>query len=198
MRDHREWVNPDEQWGTRIQLDRNRIVRVTLPEEYPGKRLARVKRELAAIPLLTAPDWFMEQVAGGSSEGPAFDVTEAGRTDRLAVLKAALPIGWPAREMLLATDRNVNDYYLYLRELRFLHFLASLRARAERALRDVLMVARGCSDISLEVIAHDLCTTADISDYIRQFEDGDLSFSEVKDIIFQEPGLAKVARRRVA
>lgn len=192
-----EWVQPDDRWGQRIELDRDRLVRVSLPENHPEKRVSGIKRDLADIPLLTRPDWFMEQVSGQSTDGPAFDFSEAARTDRLAVLQAALPIGWSGREMLMSTDRNINDYYLNLRELRFLHFLASLREEAEGALRDVLTIGRSLSGVTAEVTAHDLCTPADISRYIHQFEAGELSFSKVTDIIYQKPGLAKVERRRV-
>ena len=85
-----------------------------------------------------------------------------------------------------------------LRELKFLHFLASLRERAEAALRDILVVARGICEVSSEVIAHDLCIPEDISRFIRQFEDGELSFSKVREIIFQKPGLARDGERRIA
>ena len=192
-----EWAQPDDRWGKRIELDRARLVRVTLPGDYADRRLARVKRDLAAIPLVTSPDWIMEREAGKSPGGPAFDVREAARTDRLAVLQAACPIGWSGREMLLSTDRNINDFYLNLRELCFLHFLVSLRAEAETALRGVLAVASNLFGFKVEVTAHDLCTPADISRYIRQFEEGELSFSLVAEIIYQKPGLARVKRRRV-
>ena len=192
-----EWVQSDDRWGKRIALDRDRLVRVTLPKDYADKRLVGVERDLAAIPLLTSPDWFMEQVSGQSTDGPAFDFSEAARTDRLAVLQAALPIGWSGREVLMSTDRNINDYYLNLRELRFLHFLASLREKAEGALREVLTIGRSLSGVTAEVTALDLCTPADISRYIHQFEAGELSFSKVTDIIYQEPGLARVERRQV-
>lgn len=192
-----EWVQPDDRWGRRIELDRDRLVRVTLPEEYADRRLAKVEEELADIPLMTRPDWFIKQVSGNSTDGPRFDFSEAARTDRLAVLQAALPIGWSGREMLLSTDRNINDFYLYLRELRFLHFLASLRTKAETALREVLTIARNLCGLAVEVTAHDLCTPADISGYIGQFEDGEIPLSRVSDIIFQKPGFARVGRRRI-
>ena len=192
-----EWVTPDDQWGSAIELDRDRVVRVELPNKYSSKDLNTVERDLAAVPLMTTPGWSMEQVSGQNSGGPVFDFKEAARTDRLAALQAALPIGWPAREVLMSSDRNINEYYRYLRGLRFLHFLASLRVEAEAALRDVLMIARDLCDISAEVTSYDLCTPADISEYIRQFEAGELSFSKVRDIVFQRPGFAKDAQRRI-
>ena len=192
-----EWFTPDDQWGNEIELDRDRVVRVTLPNEYSRKDLTTVDRGLDAMPLMTSPAWIMEQPSGQISGGPVFDVKEAARTDRLAVLQAALPIGWPARETLMSSDRNINEYYNLLRELRFLHFLVSLRVEAEAALRNVLMIAHDLCGISAEVTSYDLCTPADISEYIRQFEAGELSFSKVRDIVFQRPGTAKDAQRRI-
>ena len=190
-----EWVQLDDRWGQRIELERDRLVRVSLPRGYPEKRLARVKQDLAAMPLLTRPEWAIEHLVEPRAGDPVFDFNEAARTDRLAVLQAALPIGWHAREVLM--DRNVNEYYRYLRELRFLHFLTSLREEAEGALREVLTIGRSLSGVTVEVTAHHLCTPVDIGRYIHQFEAGELTFSKVTDIIYQKPGLAKVERRRV-
>ena len=190
-----EWVQADDRWGQRIELDRDRLVRVSLPEDYTEKRVARVKRDLSGMPLLTRPDWAMQHFVEPKTGDPVFDFEAAARTDRLAVLQAALPIGWHARELLM--DRNVNEYYRYLRELRFLHFLTSLREEAEGALREVLTIGRSLSGITVEVTAHDLCTPVEISKYIHQFKAGELPFSKVTDIIYQEPGLAKIERRRI-
>ena len=136
-----EWYGDNGEWGTVLELDADRMVHVGLPDAYPSEVLARVVTDLAEIEFSPTPPWVIEQWTGSQGDVPPYDAGEASRTHQLRLAQASLPIGWTARELYLGSARAVGDYYHYLRELRFLHFLASMRACAEEALRHVLELA---------------------------------------------------------
>ena len=127
----------------------------------------------------------MEQWTGSRSGAPPYDAAEASRTRQLRLAQAALPIGWTARELYLGEHRAVSEYYHYLRELRFLHFLASLRSCAEDALRQVLTLAGERCGFKASVTALGVHTPDEVEVLIQKFEAGALPFSAVNDIIFE-------------
>ena len=71
-----------------------------------------------------------------------------------------------------------------LRELRFLHFLASLRSCAEDALRQVLTLAGDRCGFRASVTAFGVHTPDEVNLLIQRFEAGDLPFSAVNDILY--------------
>ena len=64
---------------------------------------------------------------------PSFDLEEHVTKKELSVFQTALPVGWTARE-LYSRSRLTSDYYYFMRELRFLHYLVSMREMAIEAL----------------------------------------------------------------
>jgi len=74
----------------------------------------------------------------------------------------------------------------YWRELRFLHFRASMRERAEEALRCVLALASERRGFEGSVTANGLHTPSEVRGFIEEFERGELAFSAVNDIIFEK------------
>ncbi len=125
-----EYEQPGD-WGKQILLDRDRMVQVSLPAVYPSDLLSRVVSDLSTLDPNVTPRWVTDSWVGQNPGAPRFDLTEVIRTHKLRVAQAALPIGWTGRESYHASPRTVSDFYHYSRELRFLHFKAALRAKAE-------------------------------------------------------------------
>ena len=180
-----EWHRDKGEWGVVIELDADRMVHVGLPDAYPSEVLTQVIRDLAEIEFNLTPPWVMEQWTGSQSDAPPYDAGEASRTQQLRLAQAALPIGWTARELYLGQHRAVSEYYHYLRELRFLHFLASLRSCAEDALRQVLTLAGDRCGFKASVTAFGVHTPDEVEVLVQKFEAGALPFSAVNDIIFE-------------
>ncbi len=179
-----EWYRDKGEWGGVIDLDPDRMVHARLPDEYPSEVLTRVTTDLAAIEFELTPPWVMDHWAGSKREAPPYEADEALRTHQLRVAQAALPIGWTARELHIGQHRAVSDHYHYLRELRFLHFLASLRVSAEDALRQVLTRASETCGFKASVTAFGVNTPDDVAASIREFEAGALPFSAVNEILY--------------
>ena len=192
-----EWFRHQDQWERQIELDTSRMVRIVLPDAYPSHLLTRVVRDLADVAsiadLATVMDPWNPERPGGS----LFDAKEFIRTRDLAIIKAALPIGWTAREILLWPRRQTNEYYYYWRELHFLHFLTAMRARAEDALRQVLALAGDKCGFVASVTAHGVHTSEEVQELIHKFEAGDLAFSSVNDIILEKFTAQHSKQRRV-
>ena len=180
-----DWFEGEADSGEEIELDRDRMVHVGLPEKYPGPLLSQVVRDLSEIEPSVPPAWMMDKMTGQRQDTPPFDVKAFFRTERLRTIQAALPIGWTARESLGGQLREVNDYYHYWRELRFLHFCLSMRARAEDALRQVLKLAGETCGFVASVTANGLYTPSRVETLIREFERGELSLSAVSDITWE-------------
>ena len=179
-----EWHRDKGEWGVAVELDPDRMVHATLPEVYPSEVLMQVVADLAEIEFGLTPPWVMEQWGVGYRRGPAYDASEAARTRQLRLAQAALPIGWTARELYLGQHRAVSDYYHYLRELRFLHFLAALRSCAEDALRQVLTLASDRCGFKASVTAFGVPTPDEVDALVHQYEAGDLPFAAVNDILY--------------
>ena len=179
-----EWYRDKGEWGVVLELDADRMVHVGLPDAYPSEVLTQVITDLAEIEFSLAPPWVMDQWTGSKREAPPYDADEASRTQQLRLAQAALPIGWTARELYLGEHRAVSEYYHYLRELRFLHFLASLRSSAEDALRQVLTLAGERCDFKASVTAYGVHTPDEVEVLIQKFEAGALPFSAVNDILY--------------
>ena len=179
-----EWYEDNGKWGTVLELDADRMVHVGLPDAYPSEVLARVVTDLAEIEFSPTPPWVIEQWTGSQGDVPPYDAGEASRTHQLRLAQAALPIGWTAREFYLGSDRAVSDYYHYLRELRFLHFLASMRACAEDALRHVLELAGERCGFKATVTSFGVWTPNEVDALIQKFEAGDVPFSAMTDILW--------------
>lgn len=192
-----EWYSRDVEWEREIELDPNRMIHVTLPDAYPGQLLNEVVRGLAAIELEITPPWVMEHWTGQRPDVPPYDVSEAIRTQRLRVAQAALPIGWTGREIFLGSNRELGDYHHYWRELRFLHFRASMRERAEEALRQILALASQRCRFDVRVTAHGIHTPDQVRAVIEAFEVGELAFSTINDVIFENADGAAPQTRRV-
>ena len=179
-----EWYRDKGEWGTVLELDADRMVHVGLPDAYPSEVLAQVITDLAEIEFDPTPPWVIEQWTGSQSDAPPYDAGEASRTHQLRLAQAALPIGWTAPELYLGPHRAVSEYYHYLRELRFLHFLASLRSCAEDALRHVLELATERCGFKASVTSFGVWTPDEVEALIQKFEAGDLPFSAMNDILW--------------
>ena len=160
---------------------------MSLPKEYPCQLLLKIESDLveadAYDPLKT--QWMMDQVTRQNRNAPTFDSREANRTHRLRILQAALPIGWTAREIYYDSNRFLGEYYRIWRELRFLHFRASMRERAEGALHQVLSMAGTVCGFNASVATSGLCTPLEVEEIIRDFEASRITFSKVYDIIYE-------------
>ena len=192
-----DWHRGGDDWELEVELDAGRMVYVSLPDAYSSQLLMQVVRDLAEVDPSVTPDWAMERWAGQRQDSPRFDVSEAIRMQRLRIAHAALPIGWTARETFFGPNSQSSDYYHYWRELRFLHFLSSMRVQAEEALRQVLGLAgRRCGFVA-SVIAHGVYTPDEVQGFIRKFEAGELAFSAVNELIFENVKDAEPEGRRV-
>ena len=181
----------ESDWGREIELDADRMVHVTLPKSYPSGRLSQVVRDLSLVRPAVRPARLVNQ----AGDPRVFDIGEAMRTERLRVSQAALPIGWTARENSYGPERQMNDYYFHLRELRFLLFRSLMRERAEDALRRVLSLAKERCSFAASVTAYGLHTPDEVEEFIRDFKEGNLTFSTVSDLIF-ETGKDEYSRQR--
>ena len=181
-----DWYPEDEAWGQTVELDPDRMIHIPMPEAYPKDLIGSVMSELAEISTFPTPDWARRQMIGQYPGAPRFDHAEAYRIERLRILEAALPIGWTAREAFLSQSSRVMSYYYYLlRELRFLHFVASMRERAEVGLVQVLQIAGERCGFSVNVTTHGVITPAEVCGIIGAFESGSLSFAAVREIKYQ-------------
>lgn len=181
-----EWVSWDDSWAQDIELEAQRMVHVTLPDPYPSELLAQVVRDLADIDRALLPTWAMEQMTGQRQDAPRFDVSQAQRTERLRLAQAGLPIGWTAREIILAPNTYTTEYYHAWREFRFLHFRSAMRLRAEEALRRVLAIAAAECGFTVSVTAYGVRTPDEVDGLIHQFEAGNIPLSAVTDIQFEQ------------
>lgn len=179
-----EWYRGNGEWGTVLELDAERMVHVDLPDPYSSEVLAQVVADLAEIGFSPTPPWVIEQWTGSQGDVPPYDDGTASRTHQLRLAQAALPIGWTGRELYLGSDRAVSEYYHYLRELRFLHFVASLRSRAEDALRHVLDLASESCGFKATVTSFGVWTPNEVDALIQKFKAGDVPFSAMHDILW--------------
>ncbi len=182
-----------------IELDDERMIGVSLPEKYPRQLLTKLAEDLAETDLydpLMEP-WIMEGMTGQRSDAPAIDINEANRTKRLRIAQAALPIGWTAREIYSVADRHFSDYFHCWRELRFLHFKASMREQAEEALRKVLSIAGAECGFDATVTAHGVFTPPEVEQIILEYEVGKITLSTASDIIFEKSDSAYSKDRRL-
>ncbi len=180
-----------------VELDDKCMVHVYLPEKYPSGLLKRLVEDLVEVDVNDnlMPQWAMEKMTGQRRNTPAFDFSEATRTQRLRILQATLPIGWAAREIYYGENRNLGDYYFYWRELRFLHFRSSMRERAEKALQQVLAIAGERCDFKARVTARGLYTPTEVEEVIKRYEAGDIPLSAVNDIIFENANGTQISER---
>ena len=167
-----DWYPGDDELDSEVELDPGRMINVSLPAAYCSQLLMQLVRDLAEVPSALIPPWHLEQMADRRLDAPFFDHAEASRTERLSIAQAALPIGWPAREALYGPSRQMSEFYLYWRELRFLHFRSSLRARAEDALRKVLKFAGEKCGFVASVTANGLYTPQESEELLERFQKG--------------------------
>ena len=187
-----DWDPGDDEWKPEVELDADRMVYVPLPDAYPSQTLKQVVGDLADVSPDVMPDWAMNQW-----DDPPFDIGEFARTQRLRILQAALPIGWTARENLRYPHSNVSDYYHLWRELRFLHFCASMRERAEDALRQVFTLASERCGLLASVTSHGLHTPRAVEELMRKFKAGDLALSTVEDLVRERVNDTRSEQRRM-
>lgn len=166
-----------------VVLPSDRMVNATLPGVYPSEVIGRVIQDLAGHNDLEVYQAGYARMTGRRDVPWNFDVREASRIKRRRLLQDTLLIGWTAREDFRYTaNREISDYYLHLRELRFLHFVASMREKAEGALREVLSLVGQRCGFTFEVTAHGINTPGEVDVLIDKFKKGDLSFSTISDI----------------
>ena len=180
-----------------IDLETERMIHVVLPDAYPDGVVAKVVCDLANIDSSIVPDWVMMRFAGQRPEAPFYDVVEASRNRQLRIIQAGNPVGWSAREVFLSTSRSIGEYYRNLLELRFLHFVASMRASAEDALREALTRASEACGFTVSVTGNGIYTPQEVVGFIEEFEAGDLAFSTVHDIIWGKGGGKQPVQRRI-
>lgn len=182
----------------RILLPTDRMVRATLPGAYPSEVLNRVITELAKHDDSEVLRWGFANVTGQGEVPRNFDFKEASRVKRLRLLQAALPIGWTAREILRPMDsRELSDYYYFLREMQFLHFIASMREQAEGALQDVLILAGERCGFTFTVTAQGIYTPDEVNSLIEQFRRGEIPFSTLSDIVRENAESDSLSRKRI-
>ena len=190
-----DWFEAESNWTDPLVLNPDRIVHVSLPNRYSRRTLNRVIDELAEIPSTSTPDWTMGKITGTNPSAPDVDVTEIRRISALRVLQITQPIGWPARQRLLAPHQDINPYYLARRELQFLHFIASMRERAEKALVEILQILSGIFMFSAGVTTTGVPTPNDMCGFLRNLETGHLSYSEINDITYPRGDAAHLGHR---
>ena len=194
-----DWLVDDGEWGNAVTLDDSRMIRVQPPTAYPSHIVHRVTGDLAKIRPDLMPDWVAATMRGDRTDAPYFDVAEVSHTERLRVGQITLPIGWSAREWIFAStsSRTMSEYYRRWRDLRFLHFLASLREQAETALRRILVLAGGHCQFEASVTARNVCTPDEALEFLRRFEAGDMTFATADEIIRQKPEAIRTGSRCV-
>lgn len=182
-----------------IELDPAHVIGVSLPKDYPANLIRRVINQLVEVDdhFNLLPDWVKEQMAGHRRDVPRFDSALAVRTERLRTIQAASPIGWTAREIFYGSSRHLGDYYYYWRELRFLHFRSSLRACAEEILRQVLTLAGPRCGFTAQVTAVGVYTPAEVAALICRFESGEILFTNINDILFENLDSVYAGERQV-
>lgn len=197
------WDEPNRQWTQEttpqiIELDDLRMIHVSLPEQYSNQLLTKVVEDLVETDLYdpVMSSWAMESMTRQSGS-PTVDFEEANRTRTLRITQAALPIGWTAREIYSIGERHFSDYYHYWRELRFLHFRASMRKQAEEALHKVLSMAGAECGFKATVTASGLFTPPEVEEIIREYETSKVTFSAMNDIIFEKPDSTYSRDRRL-
>ena len=117
---------------------------------------------------------------------PRFDHAEAYLNREATNTGGSVAHWWTRSRSISITVSQVMSYYYYLlRELRFLHFVASMRERAEVGLVQVLQIAGERCGFSATVTAHGVITPAEVCGAIDAFESGSLSFAEVREIKYQ-------------
>ena len=181
-----DWFRDNAEWEHAIQLDEARMVYISLPKEYPSELLRQVVRDLAESDIEILLSWVQSQLRGERADAPQFDVRETTRTQRLRIAQVSLPIGWTARERYYRSTVELSDYYYYLRELKFLHFRSSLRSCVEKGLSQVLALASKRCDFVASVTTQGTHTPQEVRELIRKFEEGDLPFSDLNSIIFED------------
>ena len=188
----------DIKWETEVELDPTRMIHVSLPGDYPSKLLSKVIRSLTEIREDVVPKWVEERMFGQDIQGTQFDIREFNRTKQLRIAQVALPIGWTARQIYFSPNQQVGTpYFHYWRELKFLHFLSSMRERAEEALRRALTIAGESCGFTASVTTNALYAPSEVEDIIRRFEQGEIPISEVSNIILEENKDAEKRSRRV-
>lgn len=171
-----------------LELDAERMVQVSLPGEYPATMLAQVFGDLAAIGAGRRFGHPLHEPVRYSLGAAAVDIGEFHRTQRLGILQAASPIGWTARDALYGPHGQLGEYYRLWRELKFLHFIASMRASAEEALRRVLVFAGARCGFSASVTAHGVHTPHEVEEVMRGFEAGKIPLSQAERIAYESLG----------
>ena len=170
----------------RILLPSDRMVNATLPGAYPSGVLSRVIQDLGGHNDLEVFQLGFAKMTGQGDVPRNFDFREASRIKRRRLLQDTLPIGWTAREDFRYTaNREISDFYLHLRELRFLHFVASIREQAEGALREVLALVGERCGFTFEVTAYGINTPDEVNALIESLKRGDLAFSAIRDIVHE-------------
>lgn len=190
------WYPDDDAWGQSVELDPNRMVHVTLPPQYPRRLLKRVLIGVSEVVSAMAPEWALQQMVGQRPNTPRFDQAEAERLERQRLLQVASPIGWTAREFYRLQPWKITYYNYLFRELRFLHFVASVRERAEIALRNILDITGELCGFTSSVTAYGIYAPEEIWNFIGDFQSGNLPFKRAREIIYQEVSDSVPIQRR--
>ena len=200
LRDQPSLLDSDQSNQTvEIELNNERIIGVSLPDDYSSNLMTEVVSGLVeeSTSFTLLPNWVWEQMAGQRRDAPNYDSAAAIRTERLRTIQAASPIGWTAGEIYYGDGRHIGDYYYYWRELRFLHFISSLRACAEEMLRRVLTLAGTRCRFTTQITAVGLYLPEEVENLISRFEAGEIDFTSINDIIFESADSPSANERQV-
>ncbi len=192
-----DWVKSGTDWKNEIQLDNGMMIHIGLPTGYSSDMLLSIVNDLANLGSDMLPEWHTSQLFSQRLDPTPFDVAEFSRIRRLSVLQATQQIGWTAREVLRGQKGVINEYLLCLRELRFLHFKVAMRSQAEEGFRKAVEVAKQRTGYDCKVVTNGLYTTDEVEQLIRRFEQGEIAFSTVSEIIFERSEESSAETRRV-
>ena len=177
-------LNSNERSNSPIAVNIERLIQVHLPERYSSEVLAEVTQGLVETDSVSSlrRQRELESLIHSNGRSSPGNLGESYRTEKLRVAQAGLPIGWTGRE-IYSRDSAFTEYFYYWRELRFLHFRASMRERAEGALCQVLDIAGPHSGFEASVTSSRLYSPSEVEGLIKKFEEGEIPFTETFNIM---------------
>ena len=172
---------------TQIELNPETMIQVTLPREYPASQLKSIRDNLVEIDVAfkAPPDWTRQQITGEKTGYPTYNFSEANSIEKLRIAEVTQPIGWISADVAGTNTDLFSEYYLLWRRLRFLHFRASLRRCAEKALRKVLSIAENKCNFEVNVTCQGLYSPNEVEEIIREYEYGRVSLPQATEIVFE-------------
>ena len=179
-------ISPSDRNNDPIAVNPERLIRVQLPDKYPGEVLTKVIQGLVETDSISnqTRQREIQLLSERTSNSTLMDPSESYRTERLRVAQAALPIGWTARESY-SRDSLFTEYFHYWRELQFLLFRTSMRERAEEALCRVLHIAGATCGFEASITSSGLYAPTEVEGLIKGFERGEIPLTEILNIMWE-------------